>query len=281
MSGDLLFKYCNRASRFMVIDKTLLHYRDEGQGPILLMLHGAFSSLHTWNDWTERLKSKYRVLRFDLIGFGLTGPTDDNDYSMEAHLRVVNIFLDTLNINEPITLIGSSLGGWLAWEYALHAPARIHKLVLVDAAGFLDDKSIPAPFKLVKMPLFGRMTKYVVSRQMIERYIRQVYHNQDLVTSLLIERYFELFTREGNPDAFFELVNQRFTDRTAKLKKITAPTLILWGEQDFWIPVDNAYMFLLEIPRSELVVYPECGHLPMEELAEASCNDLIDFLENF
>lgn len=275
---DLLFKYTNAASRFLVLDRTMVHYRDEGTGPVIILLHGAFSSLHTWNEWVGELKKQYRVVRFDMLGFGLTGPTDDHDYSMDAHIRALKKIVDILGLDH-FHIAGSSLGGWLAWEFALKYPNKVDKLILIDAAGFLDEKSIPAPFKLVRMPIFGRMSKYVISRPMMERYMKQVFFDESKVAPLLVERYYDLFAQEGNLEAFYKLVNTRPHDNTHKLKKIQHHTLVMWGEYDEWIPMENAYNFHSKLPHSQLIIYPDCGHLPMEELPDISVADAIEFLE--
>jgi pimeloyl-ACP methyl ester carboxylesterase len=275
---NLLQKYTNQHSRFMVINGQLVHYRDEGEGEVLLCLHGAFSSLHTFNNWAKLLSGQYRIVRFDLAGFGLTGPNHNNDYSIQNHLNYVEEILDFLKIDK-CHIIGSSLGGWVAWEYALAHPERIHKMVLIDSAGFLEADSIPAPFIMARMPLVDKVINIVLQRETVEVFLRQVYHNQDKVTERLIDRYYDLFTREGNQNAFVRLVNQRFKDNTRKLRYLDVPTLILWGEQDRWLSVKCADRFLKLIPGSEGIIYESVGHVPMEEIPRQTAADVVDFLQ--
>lgn len=275
--NSLLFKYTTDASRFLVVDSLLIHYRDEGEGEVLVLLHGAFSSLHTFNDWTKHLKKHYRIIRLDIMGFGLTGPNDTNDYSMNNHMRVLKSFLNTLKIDE-FYLVGNSLGGWLSWEFTARYPERVKKLVLIDAAGFLEEENIPLPFKLARAPIFGRVIKYVVRRAILEQFVKQVYYDQTKVNEQLINRYYDLFTRDGNSDAFLALVNQRYKDNTAKLSEIRQQTLIIWGREDFWIPVHNAQRFHQLLPNSFLKIYPSVGHVPMEEIPEETALLLLDFL---
>jgi pimeloyl-ACP methyl ester carboxylesterase len=257
----------------------MIHYRDEGEGDVLLLLHGAFSSLHTFNDWNKQLKKHYRVVRLDLMGFGLTGPNDANDYSIENHVRVLQTFLNILKI-EKCHIVGNSLGGWLAWEFTYRYPKKVDKLVLIDSAGFLEEENDPLPYKFARTPVFGKIIKYVVRPQILEQFLRQVYFDQSKVTEQLITRYYELFTREGNPDAFLSFVNNPMPDNTAALKHITNETLILWGREDMWIPVHNAYRFHSLLINSKLKIYPKVGHLPMEEIPEESLLDVMNFLEN-
>ena len=275
---DLLFKYTTDASRFLVVDSLLIHYRDEGEGEPLLLLHGTFSSLHTFNEWNKHLKKHYRVIRLDLMGFGLTGANETGDYSAANHCRVLKRFLQMLKI-ERCHVVGNSLGGLLAWEFALRNPQIVDKLVLIDAAGFMEEENLPLPFRLARAPLAGRVIKYVVRKEVLKQFVKQVYFNQEKVTEQLITRYYDLFTRDGNTDAFLGLANQTYTDGSDNLKMIQNPTFIMWGREDVWIPVHNAYRFHQLIKNSILKIYPEVGHVPMEEIPEETALDLMEFLE--
>ena len=113
---------------------------------------------------------------------------------------------------------------------------------------------------------------------MYEQFIKQVYHNQELVTEHLIDRYYDLFSREGNPEAFLSLVNGHFRDHTRRLRHIAVPTLVIWGEEDSWIPVEYAYRFHKRISQSELAVYERVGHIPMEEAPVLTSQELLGFL---
>lgn len=274
---QLYQKYTNEHSRFIPINGNLIHYREEGEGFPLVLLHGAFSSLHTYDGWTQELKKHFRVIRFDLPGFGLTGPLASHDYSLQNHLRYLDLLLNRLKVGKCY-IAGSSLGGWLTWEYTLRYPERIEKMILLDAAGFIEEKSIPLPFKMARTPLVNKTLKYVVHKTVLEQFVKQVYFDQNKVTPALVDRYYDLFTREGNTTAFIKLVNRPFLDNTAKLKHIKTPSLILWGEEDKWIPVEFAYRFYDALSNVKAIVYAETGHLPMEEHPKATATDALDFL---
>ena len=151
------------------------------------------------------------------------------------------------------------------------------KLVLIDSAGFLDADSIPTPFLMARVPLADKVMRFVLQREVFEGFLRQVYHNQDKITERLIDRYYELFLRAGNQDAFLRLVNQRFKDNTRAMRRIKCPTLILWGEQDKWLTVNNMKKFLNLIPHSEGIIYENVGHVPMEEIPRQSAKDYLIF----
>ncbi|HNI44305.1 MAG: alpha/beta hydrolase [Chitinophagales bacterium] len=274
---ELIHKYTNDASRFMVIDGMLVHYRDEGRGFPILMVHGAFSSLHTFDGWAKHLKQYYRVIRLDLPGFGLTGPNPENNYSIPNHIRIVNILLNRLGVH-ACNVIGSSLGGWLSWEFALRYPERVQKMVLIDSAGFLDQKTIPVPFRMARTPFADKVVKYVIQKPILEQFLRQVYFDQSKITPSLIDRYYDLFTREGNPEAFLKLVNDKHKDNTRHLKQIETPTLVMWGTEDRWVPVEYAYKFKQELPNAKLVLYKNVGHIPMEEVPSITIKETANFL---
>jgi pimeloyl-ACP methyl ester carboxylesterase len=276
--SSYLRKYTNKYSRFLVIDDTLIHYRDQGEGEPILLLHGAFSSLHTFEEWNSILVNNgFRVLRIDLPGFGLTGSRGDHRYDMAVYMETIREFLDVMEVDK-CTIAGNSLGGWLAWEFALKYANRVNKLVLIASAGFIDDGSIPLPFKMAKTPFINKVIKYVVKRNVLEQFVKQVYGDKSKVSEELIQRYFELFSREGNPEAFLAICNTKPKDNTNKLKRIKAPTLILWGEKDEWIPIEYAYRFDIQIPNSDLIIYEGVGHIPMEELPQETAQDVIAFV---
>ncbi|BDS09540.1 alpha/beta fold hydrolase [Aureispira anguillae] len=274
---ELIYKYTTDHSRFVVIDDMMVHYRDEGEGPPIVLLHGAFSSLQTFNEWSILLQKNYRVISLDLMGFGLTGPNSSGDYTIGNHIRVLKRFLNILNLQD-CHLAGSSLGGWLAWEFTYRYPKRIKKLILIDAAGFIDKESMPLPFKLAQSPLAGRVLKYVVRKSILEQFVKQVYYDISKINQKLVDRYFDLFTREGNSKAFIDLVNAPFQDNTHFLRKIEQQTLIMWGKEDAWISVAHAHLFYKMLPNAILKIYPNVGHLPMEEIPSISGNDLLSFL---
>jgi pimeloyl-ACP methyl ester carboxylesterase len=275
---NLVDKYTNKHSRFLPIRGTLIHYRVEGNGPNLLLLHGSFSSLHTFDPWVSQLAEKYRVIRLDLPGFGLTGPNADQCYTMQSFLFYIQTFAKMLDLG-TFSLGGSSLGGWLAWEYALKHPEQVDKLILIDAAGFIDEDNLPLPFRMARTPFFNRVIKFAIRRTLLEEFVREVYYNKSKVTEQLIDRYYDLFTREGNPEAFLILVNGKFKDNTRALKQLKQPTLIMWGKEDRWLPVENAYKFHDFIPKNDMVIYDRVGHLPMEEIPEDTASDVDDFLQ--
>jgi pimeloyl-ACP methyl ester carboxylesterase len=270
-------KYADKCSRFLVMDGAMVHYREEGHGETLVLLHGAFSSLHTFDTWAAELKKHFRVLRVDLPGFGLTDVKVDYSQGITPFVQFIENFLERLGV-QNFHIIGSSLGGWISWELSLRNPERVKNLILLNSAGFIEVDAIPLPFKMARTPIVGRIVKYAVRRNVLEQFLRQVYYDESKVTEALIERYYDLFSRGHNPEAFLEFVNGHFRDNTRKLKYLTVPTLIIWGEEDRWIPVKFAYRFQKLIPNAKLIIYEHVGHIPMEEIPHMTLEDVTQFL---
>jgi pimeloyl-ACP methyl ester carboxylesterase len=269
--------YANADSRFLDVDGMKVHYRDEGQGPALLLIHGTSSSLHTWDAWTRTLKQNHRVIRFDLPAFGLTGPRADKDYSIAAYVELARKVLDRLEIAQA-AVAGNSLGGDIAWRMALTHPERVSKLILVDAAGYpRAPEEMPFVIKLASTPVVQDIMPHLAPRFMYVQNVREVYHDTDRIDGTLIDRYRDLMLREGNRQAMVDRINMPFVDEHQRISSIRQPVLIQWGRHDRWIPATHAERFASDIPGAILKWY-EAGHVPMEELPDATAKDAMEFL---
>ena len=274
---ELKEKYTYETSRFVTIDELDVHYCDEGDGEVILLVHGTFSSLHSFDDWNEILKKQYRVIRLDLPGFGLTGPHPEHLYSIDDYIDFLNSFLEKLQI-KSCSIAGNSLGGWLSWELAVKYQNRIDKLILIDSAGYINDKKLPLPFIIAKTPVLRNVFNYV-PRAFVRRFLRQVFRDQSKVTDKLVNRYYDLFHRKGNKEAFVKLANLNYVQNTNSLSQLKMPVLIMWGANDNWINVKQAALFEQELQNSEVIIYDNIGHVPMEEAPEITAKDLILFLK--
>ncbi len=277
--GDLEAKYATGSSRFLNVDGIRVHYRDEGKGETLVLIHGILASLHTWDGWTRELTDHYRVVSLDLPGFGLTGPANF-EYNRDNYIKFLKHFLDQLNIKK-FTIIGNSLGGFFAWNYAIDYPGEVERLVLLDAAGYAQE--VPFPMKLYTTPILGEIPTKITPRSAIAANLRDVYGDGSKLTEETIDRYYELQLRPGNRHAakeLFEYAVARASTDAEGIRKISVPTLILWGGEDDWVPVKLVQYWKRDIPHASVIIYPGVGHVPMEEIPHRSVQDLIRFLNN-
>lgn len=278
--SELKPAYAPAPSKFMMIDGATVHYRDEGTGYPIVLIHGMSSSLHTWQGWADILSKNYRVIRMDLPGFGLTGPTTDNVYTIPYYESFIARFLDSLGVKECY-MVGNSLGGLITWNYTLHHPRQVQKMILLDAAGY-SMKKLPFVLALAQNKLVNGTMRYITPRFIVAKSMEQVYGDPSKVTDSVTERYFKLALREGNRAAFIAFVEGAHlrTIDTLPIQQIRTPTLIEWGEKDRWITPDHALRFKRDIKGSQLITYPGVGHIPMEEIPAQSCADALKFLND-
>lgn len=272
---ELEAKYTDEHSKFIEIRGTRVHYKIEGTGAPLLLIHGTGASLHTWDDWTSELKDSMQVIRFDLPAYGLTGPREDRKYDISDYVSFVDDFATKIGL-DAFSIAGNSLGGNIAWSYACAHPDKVTKLILIDAAGFPQDDS-PLVITIGKTPILNAILKRLTPRSFIKQNINQVYHNDALIKEHVVERYYQLTIREGNRQAFIDRCNLTYVNNTACLASINIPTLIQWGKYDEWIPVGDAHKFA-DLLRQDTTILYEAGHVPMEELPTETAKDALGFL---
>jgi pimeloyl-ACP methyl ester carboxylesterase len=256
-------------SAFVEVAGMSMHLRDEGPredaNPIVL-LHGTGSSLHAWDGWAEVLREKRRVIRFDLPGFGLTGPSPQGIYNLDNDVRAVIAMLDKLAVARCV-IGGNSLGGAVAWRTALAHPCRVEKLILVDATGYPDHPvSVPIGFRLARIPALTWILKNTLPRSLVEQGLHNIFGDPNRVTREMIDRAVEINQREGNRQALAERFRQRRLDaQFRRIPELKLPTLIMWGGLDRLIPPEDAERFHRDIAGSTLVVFGDLGHAPEEE----------------
>ena len=275
--------YADSSSRFLNIMGMRVHYRFEGNptdSTPLVLVHGTSSSLHTWDSIVPAFRSNRRILRMDLPGFGLTGPSPDREYSLGAYHRMLDSLFDQLGIRRCV-LGGNSLGGMIAWTYALHDSNRIKGLVLIDAAGYPRGKEEGnIGFKLAAMPGVGRVLSKFTPTILIRKSLEGSYGNPALISDKLVDRYYDLLLREGNREAMIDMFSSRRPAQHDRISSIRKPTLIIWGDQDRLIDVSNAYRFQNDIPGSRLLIIPGSGHVPMEESPKEVIGGMMAFLDS-
>lgn len=281
--SDMKAKYANSASQFIDVgDGFAVHVRDEGVrgAPTFVLLHGSNDSLQTWDPWVEALKSKYRVIRLDLPGHGLTGAERSGDYSRERSAAVVDALVAKLGADKFV-LVGHSMGGGIALSYALAHRDKLNGLVLIDTAGGPPpvNASVPVGFKIARTPVLSQLMNVVTPRSMIESSLHQSVAKQEIVTDAMIDRYWELLRYPGNraaTSARFRTAPVPF--KTQDLATLKLPILIMWGNQDGVIPIGSRDWFASAMIDEQLLTYEGVGHMPMQEVPSRSVQDLMTWV---
>jgi len=287
---ELIPLYANQDSKFMPILGMKVHYRDEGvqtDSVPLILLHGMSSSLNTWDSVVIGLKGQKRVISLDLPGFGLTGPSPENAYNFPYYSKFIDSFTTRLKIKRFI-LVGNSMGGAISWNYALHNPKGLAKMVLIDAAGYpKKGESGSLGFTIASTPVINNLLLYATPKFLVRKSLETVYFDQSRVTDAQVERFHDVAIREGNREAALQIFKGSFTgsskrflnSNVPKIKDIKTPTLILWGDKDNLIGVNNVENFLNDIKGSKAEIYKNVGHVPMEEVPGKVAQSIKTFLK--
>lgn len=273
-------KYADAETKTIQVDGINVYYKDEGQGPTLILLHGVCASLHTWDGWTERLKGHYRIIRIDIPGFGLTGPAPDRSfYTVERSVMLMEKIVAQMKL-EKFYLAGNSLGGYISWNYALKNPDKVEKLILVDSVGFR--QPLPGIIAFASNPVVKPFARHITPRFLFDMAVDEVYGDKSKVTDKLKDRYFDLAMREGNKgsyvDVFSEMRKQNNDKLSTGIKDIKTPTLVMWGTKDIWIPFRYFDSWKKELPAAKFIQYEGAGHTPMEEVPDETARDAELFL---
>jgi len=260
-------------------------YRDQGRGDTILLVHGMAGSSRTWREVIPSLAEHHRVLAPDLVGHGRS-EKPPGDYSLGAFANLLRDLLDALGI-ERVTVVGQSLGGGIAMQFAYQFPERVDRLVLVSSGGLGREVSwilrlLAAPGAELALPVvapwFVREPGMAVSRWLRDRGLRaaRLAEMWDAYASL---------TEADNRAAFLRTLRAvvdpggQAVDASDRLHLAAGlPTLIVWGDADAIIPVEHAAAAHAALPGSRLEIFEGVGHFPQTEDPERFLAVLEDFL---
>ena len=263
---------------YRTVDGVRLRLRDTGprDAPAVILLHGFGGSLDTWEPWAQSLSPRFRVVRIDLPGFGLTGADPTGDYTDARAITLLAGLMDQLTIDRA-SVIGNSLGGRIAWAFAAARPDRVTRLVLISPDGFASPGFEYG--KAPEIPMMMQALPYVAPRSMLKANLAAAYARPEALEEATLTRYRDMMIAPDVRRAMLERMGQTvLRDPAPILARITTPTLLLWGEKDGMIPIANAQDYLRYLPNATLVRLPDLGHVPFEEDPAASLAPVMRFL---
>jgi len=279
-AGVLETRYLNPASRFINIDGARIHYRDEGEGPAVLLLHANFGNLIGWDPWVDALKDSYRVVRMDFTSHGLTGPDPTGNYTQARTLELTEKFIDAMDLDR-FSIAGTSLGGTIAIHYTHKYPERIDSLILLNP-GSLEGKERTASDS-DQVPDAAYLLKYILPRALPKFMLESGFGDKEKLTDELIDRWYDLWMREGQREAQLDRLNQYKAGEIENIIRALQPqTLLLWGEENTTADFAQAGEFqqLLEnVASLKFISYPGVGHMAVQEAGLETGRDVRTFLD--
>ena len=277
--AELEKTYSSPKNAYVSVLGVNMHYQDTGPSknviPILF-LHGFGSSLQTWDTWAQALSDDYRVISVDLPGFGLTGADPSGTYTDQRSVEVLEAFLKALQIPK-VVLVGNSMGGKFAWQFAARYPNQVAKLVLISPDGYASPGIEYG--KKPDVPAIADLYRYFFSKTFLAMNLEPAYANPKTLNDALVNRYYDLMLAPGVRGAILARMQQTvLQDPVPSLASIQVPTLLIWGEKDAFIPISNSNDYLKVMPNAKRVSLPNIGHLPQEEQPSIGLAALKEFL---
>ena len=286
---ELESRYAIGTSQFLNLDDgSRIHYRDEGndEGPVIVLLHGFNASLFNFERLVPLLAEDFRLVSLDLPAFGLTGAVPSGEYTIENFKETVSELTHYLDI-EKFSIAGNSMGGHVAWRYALEYPDQIEGLILIAAGGVsgeeqtMDDS--PIVWKLMDSGLARKILLFFTPKFFANQGLQTAVADPKLVTEELVSQFHELALLKGSREAILSMItgDRRSSSGPEIFNQISAPTLVIHGEEDNLIQVESSKYFEENIPNVEVKIYSNIGHLPMYEDPERTAKDIRNFIKGF
>jgi pimeloyl-ACP methyl ester carboxylesterase len=248
-----------------------------GDGPPIVLVHGTPSSTYLWRQIIPELARERTVYAYDLLGYGQSEKRDGQDVSLGAQTRLLAKLLDYWGLEEP-AIVGHDFGGAITLRTHLLERRPFSAIALLDPVA-LGPWGSPF-FQLVRenVGVFQQIPA-TIHRAIVAEYLRGAFHRP--MSDKALAPYVDPWLGAAGEDAFYRQIaqaDQRFTDEVEGLYgEIRVPVLILWGEEDGWIPVQTAHRLQALIPHSALQLIPEAGHFLQEDAPEAVARQLVRF----
>ena len=259
-----------------------VHYVESGSGnQHVILVHGFSANTFSWRSVIEPLaQAGFHVWAIDLVGFGQSAKPEDAPYCFDLYVDQIRAFIEQKKIVRP-HLVGHSMGGCITLGVAMRVPHLLRSITIVDAIGYPQE-----------MPLFFRLSRGLgdwlaplLSRDAIAHLLRKSLQNEEALDDETIDAYWLPLAAEGGKHAAIRVLasfdNHLFERMSLGFRAITLPSLVIWGQQDDLVPVSNAYRFHRDLRRSQLRVFPNCGHSPQEECAESFLGSLVAFARRY
>jgi len=291
---ELEAKYATGSSQFLDLpDGARIHFRDEGktESPVIVLLHGFNGSLFNFERLVPLLADDFRLISIDLPGFGLTGAIPSANYTTESFMDTVTKLTNQLGI-EKFSIAGNSMGGGVAWRYTLEHPTKVEGLILLASSGVGSKEDVkkfeeresntPIVWKLMNSALLKKFLHYYTPKFFATEGLKRSVYDQQFANADHANQFHELVLLQGSRNAILSMTmgGRRKMHGPESLSKITAPTLVIHGEEDNIIGFERSLVFKENIDNAEIKIYPKIGHLPMYEDPARTADDILKFFQD-
>jgi pimeloyl-ACP methyl ester carboxylesterase len=259
-----------------------ISYLDEGEGAPMVLVHGIPTSSYLWRDMIKELSAHGRVIAPDLPGFGLSDPPPNGDYSISNYARLLGSFLEALSI-ERGTLICHDFGGPITLTYALRHQDKFQRLIILDTFLHTDLPDWGLFYKIARIRPIGEALMGLGGRSIARSGLEAGVVDKSRISEEVVERY---YMPDGRPDKLNRtylgtlridyMEDLKFIEKN--LTTIDKPTLIVWGEDDAYLPLSLAHRIHQDIAQSRMETIPDCGHFVQEDQPEIVTEMILEFL---
>lgn len=271
-------------SQFVQVGTARIHLRDEGQGPVVVMLHSSMTNLREWDAWADMLKQRYRVIRFDWPPYGLS-----TDSAPSTGMPGVVAMMDRLLTQKGIdrfSIVSTSSGATISVLYTAMHPEKVEALALSTLPLQAPPPTTLSPLVMATVWLHENVVPNYYPRWYYRRSLAELYGRPENLRESTVDWYYETNNIPGGfarVRAYYQanlkaVWAKGATDQAAKIR---VPILLQWGDRDPVLPIDRADTAVKQFANAPvtLIHYPDAGHYPMLEIPEATGKDLVAFLD--
>lgn len=281
---QLRAKYRDPASRFMTIKGVEVHYKDEGPrgAPVLYMVHGSVSTLRTWDVITARLKARYRIIRFDIPGYGLSGRISDDVARSVQPVEIAEGLLDALHVKK-VTFVGVSSGGTMGMYLAAKRPELVERLILSNTPSDpVDTSHLVMPKAFLDAQARAKANQGFQDRDFWEQYLSYFAGDAKRISKETRDQYYDFNRRE--PEKYPIALVARIGDgkqASVEMAKVKAPTFLIWGTGDPLLPEIAANHIARYLSNATIsrVLMPDVGHYPPLEVGDRFAQLIAAYVE--
>ena len=263
----------SRSSRYETVK---IHYLQIGVGEDLLLIHSVGQSLYTFRELISRLSSRFRVTALDLVGFGYSQKPAYFDYSLDEMGELIGNFMDSMGM-EYAHLFGFSMGAGYAINFARRFPDRVGRLVLLSPGGITPE--MPLSVRALSNRLFCGVASALISYKSVKNMLSECFFDLTNYSEEICQEYYRPVAIADTKRAIkSSIINYDDEAVIHSLRRVGAETLLLWGSEDRWHPLEMSEMFRTLMPRITYLPVRNAGHLAHEEKAERVAQMIKQFI---